>query len=109
MNEIIFDRKEYKTYKDFYHDIAIKLDNERFLDWQNEYEDFCYDGNLLYEFLWYCKKDDSKYVFKNFDRKKIKEQKKYEDFEYNIILSSFEDFVKEYPNNSMEYRNDQEK
>ena len=104
MNEIIFNRKDYESYKDFYHDISVKLKQERFIDWRERYKDLNYNADFLNEFLWYCNKDNNLYVFLNFDREKIKLQKNYDDYEYNIIFTVFERFVKQYPNNKIEFR-----
>ena len=104
MKEIIFNKSDYDSYKDFYHDLCIKLNKDRFIDWKDEYQDLNYDGNLLNEFLWYCCDDNSKYVFVNFDKEKIKLEKNFEDYQYAIILRAFERLVKDYPNNKLEFR-----
>lgn len=104
MKEIIFNRKEYESYKDFYRDVCIKLNKDRFIDWKGNYENLGYNGNLLAEFLWYCHNDNNKYIFVNFDKEKISLQKNYDDYEYNIIIYYFEKLIKEYPNNQLEFR-----
>ena len=47
--------------------------------------------------------EDKKYIFLNFDKGKIALQKKYDDYKYNIIIEVFEEFVKMYPNNKLEF------
>ncbi len=102
---IIFNKKDYKDYRDMYHDISIKLDKDRFIDWQDDYEYLHYHADILNEFLWYCHNDNIHIIFLNFDKEKIAASKKYDDYEYNLILEVFEEFVKKYPNNSLEYKN----
>ena len=103
MKEVIFDRNNYKSYKDFYHDVCIKLDKDSFIDWNGQYEDLGYNADLLDEFLWYCHEDNLKCVFNNFDKEKISKQKTYDDYHYSIIIEVFEDFAKNYPNNKVEF------
>lgn len=107
MKEIIFDRKKYKSYKDFYTQLYKDLDGLHTIDWEN-CEDLHYEADHLDEFLWYKEEESIRYVFFNFDIDRIKKQKSYNDYEFNLILKIFERFVKEYPNNSMEYRFDEE-
>ncbi len=104
MKEIIFDKKEYASYKDMYHDICIKLDKDRFIDWKDDYEDLGYSADLLNEFLWYCHDDSNKYILVNFDKKRVALQKNYNDYKYNLVIEVFERFVKQYPNNKLEFR-----
>ena len=106
MKEIIFNKKEYKDFRDMYHDICVKLDKDRFIDWQDDYDDLNYSADLLNEFLWYCHNDNMYVIFLNFDRAKIATPQNYDDYKYNLILEVFEDFVKEYPDNTLEYRNE---
>ena len=109
MKEIKFNRNDYKSYKDFYCDAYEKLDGRRFDDF-----DYCqvplgHSADTLEEFLWYCNKDNNKYIFVNFDKEKIAQQKNFDDYKYNIIIEVFEDFVKDYPNNKLEFRMEDEK
>lgn len=104
MKEIIFDKSKYESFKDMYHDICIKLDKDRFIDWKDDCKDLGYNGNLLGEFLWYCQNDNIKYIFINFDKKKIELQRSFNDYHYNIIINYFESFVEKYPNNQLEFR-----
>lgn len=109
MKEIVFNKCNYKSYKDMYHDICVKLDKDRFIDWQDDYNDLEYNGNLLSEFLWYCHNDNVKYIFVNFDKAKIKLEKSFDDYQYAIIFRVFERFVKQYSNNQLEFRMEEEK
>ena len=68
MKEIIFDKKAFKSYKDMYNDICVKLDKDRFIDWRDGYKDLGYSADILNEFLWYCHDDSNKYIFINFDK-----------------------------------------
>ncbi len=108
MKEIIFNRKDYKSYKDFYTQIYKDLDGKSNMDWE-DYQDLCYSADALVEFLWYHYDDGNKYIFVNFDKEKIKLQKSLDDYKYNIIIEVFEDFVKEYSNNSLEFRTEEKK
>ena len=103
MKEIIFDKNDYKSYKDFYHDVCIKLDKDSFIDWNGQYEDLGYNADLLDEFLWYCHEDNLKCVFINFDKEQIVKQSTYDDYEYGLIIKIFERFAKNYPNNIVEF------
>lgn len=111
MKEIFFDKKKYQSYKDMYVDIAQKTEI-------NKTDDYFDSSNLEYNanILWECLECDFGYeqknikiIFLNFDRKKIKLQKNFEDYQYNIIIEVFEDFVKEYPNNKLEFRMEDKK
>lgn len=103
MKEIIFDRKNYKSYKDFYTQIYRDLDGKNTIDWE-DCTDLEYFADLLNEFLWYKSDEDVKYIFINFDKDKISLQKNYDDYEYNIIFTIFNRFIKEYPNNKLEFK-----
>ena len=105
MNTIIINKNYYKSYKEFYKDIFIKLDGKNNIDFENM-EDLLYNPNILNEFLWYCYDDSNKYIFKNFDLDKIKNYKNYENYQWSIIIEVFEDFVKKYPNNKLEFVNE---
>ena len=103
MKEIIFNRKNYNSYKDFYTQIYKDLDGKHMVDWE-DHQDLNYNADFLDEFLWYCHNDNIKYIFLNFDKNKIKLQKNFNDYKYNIIFEVFERFIKEYPNNKLEFR-----
>ena len=103
MKEIIFDRKNYKSYKDFYVQVYNDLEGKEMPDWE-DYENLCYSGDALDEFLWYCHDDSIKYIFVGFDKKEIKKEKNFDDYKYNIVLKVFERFVEMYPNNKLEFR-----
>lgn len=106
MIQIIFDKKNYKTYKDFYEDLYKQTDGAGFIDWE-AYPNLNYDAWYLDEFLWYCNTDgDHHYIFLNFDKEKILQQKTVEDYQYSIIFKIFETFVKEHPNSKLEFRNE---
>lgn len=110
MKEIIFNRRDYKSYQDFYEDVAIKLERERFPDWQDdEYKRLCCSGDTLDEFLWYCHNDNLHIVFVNFDKERIKLQRNFDDYKYNIVIEVFERFAKQYPNNKVEFKMDKAK
>lgn len=102
--EIIFDRKRYKSYKDFYTEIYKDMNAKSNPEF-DRYDDFHYNADFLDEFLWGCQDDNIKYIFVGFDKEKIALEKNYDDYEFNIVIKIFERFVKEYPNNELEFRN----
>jgi len=108
MKEIIFNKNNYESYKDFYIQLYKELEGKKIPDWE-DYDDLHYNAGLLDEFLWYYHNDNIKYIFVNFDKEKIALQKNYDDYEYNIVLKVFERFVKQYPNNKLEFRMEEDK
>ena len=102
MKTIIFDKNDYNSFKDFYKDIFIKLDGKHNIDFE-DYPDLNCSADMLYEFLWYNFDENINYVFKNFDLETIKTEKPYENYMLNLIVKVFEDFVKKYPNNKLEF------
>ncbi len=107
MKEIIFNRNDYKSYKDFYLDAYKKLEGERFDDFDFCKPDLGCNGDILWEFLEYCCDDGNQYIFVNFDKNKIKEQKNFDDYKYNIVIEVFEMFAEKFPNNSVEFKMDE--
>ena len=109
MKEFIFNKDEYITYKDSYKDIAIKMDGVKIDDYYDS-STFEYDANILWEFLCcefgYSKKE-IKIILKNFNVDKLKIDKKYDDYCVNIVIEIFQEFVKEFPNNKLEFINDE--
>lgn len=103
MKEVIFDKNEYKSYKDFYVQIYNDLDGAHIIDWER-YENLCYNADALNEFLWYIEEENNKYIFVNFDKEQIAKRKTYDDYEYGLIIKIFERFAKNYPNNTVEFR-----
>ncbi len=105
MKEVIFNRKDYKNYKEFYEDVFNKLDGKNNIDFK-DMPDLLYSGDVLNEFLWYNHDKSIKYIFVGFDLEKIKEEKTLDDCHYVIIFRVFSRFVNEYPNNSVEFRSE---
>lgn len=103
MIKIVIDYNKYKSYKDFYKDILKKLNN--FLDFEGE-KDLGYNANILEEFMWYNHNKNLEIIMLNFDVNKIKEQKTYEDYQWNLILEVLQDFAAEHPNNTIVFRNE---
>ncbi len=111
MKKIIFNKKDYKNYQDMYKDMAIKTGANKIEDYfdTSNYE---YDPNILWECLecdFGFTKNSINIVLLNFDKEKIKLQKTYDDYEYNLVLEIFEEFVEKYPNNKLEFRMDEDK
>lgn len=105
MKEFVFNRKDYKIYEDFYGQIYDEMEGAKIPDWE-DYPNLDFSADNLYEFLWYHHNDGNKYTFKNFDLERIRNYKNFDDYEFNKIIDVFEDFVKEYPNNTLEFVND---
>ena len=107
MKTFIFDKKDYKSYKDMYTDMAHKFGCDQY----EEYFDtktMDYSGDILWEVLETDIGFHEKYIdiiLVNFDKEKIKLHESYDDYKYNIIIEVFEDFVHKYPNNILEFRN----
>ena len=105
MKELIYDKNELKSFKDFYNKFYKDLDGISNEYWQ-DYMDLQSNADLLNEFLWNCQDDNLLFVMKNFDLDKIKEQKSYEDYEWNLIIEVVTEFVEKYPNNKIVFIND---
>ena len=105
MKKLIYDRKQLNSYKEFYEKIYIDLDGKGMNDWE-KFEYLGYNADNLNEFLWYCQDRNVSFIFKNFDLNKVKGQKNYEDYKWNLIFEVFEEFVKKYPNNKLEFINE---
>ena len=105
MKEIIFNKLMYESYKDFYVQIYKDLDGKSFGDWQ-AYDNLNYNADMLDEFLWYNNDNNIKYVFINFDLEIIKQEITFDDYKWRIIFDVFKDFIKQYPNNTMEIINE---
>ena len=107
MKEVIFNVADYKTpyetYKDFYEDVFIKLDGKGIIDFENM-PDLHFHADILNEFMWYNHNENLKLVFVGLDLDKIKKRQTYDDIIWERIISVMEDFVKEFPNNTLEFR-----
>lgn len=108
VNEMVIDRANYKSYgyytfKGFYTDIYNKFDGKNTPEFE-DYENFNYLADLLNEFLLYKQDENIRFVFVDFDLEKIKTKKTYDNYEWEIILNIVSDFVKKYPNNTLEFK-----
>ena len=105
MKEFIFNKNDYANYKDFYKDIAIKMDSIKIDDYFDS-STFEYNANILWEFLCcefgYTKKV-IKITLKNFNIDKMKPDRKYDDYCINIVIEIFQEFIKEFSNNTLEF------
>ena len=106
MKTLIYDRKQLNSYKEFYEQLYADLEGDTIPDWKN-----CvtlnYSADDLSEFLWYCLDDGNTYIFKNFNLDKINNYKNYENYEWFLIFKVFNRFVNKYPNNKLEFINDE--
>ncbi len=108
MKEFVFNKNEYKNYKEMYLDMATKFGDAETEDY---YDTTCFDysPDILWEFLlcsYAYEKIDIKIILLYFDKEKIKEENNYNDYEFNIIFKVFERLVQEYPNNILEFRDE---
>ena len=107
MKKFIHDRKQLNSYKDFYEKIYKDLDgisNEYWAD----YENLNYWASYLDEFLWNYQEIGMHFIFKNFNMEEINEPKNYENYEWNIIFMVIKRFVQKYPNNTLEFINEED-
>ena len=102
--DVKFNRKDYKSFEDFYRDITKKLETEKDGDIP-EPETIGFHGDWLWEFLegFYYRDMKIKVTLLNFDREKIAQEKNYDDYKYNIMLSCFTDLAEKYPENVVEF------
>ncbi len=107
MKKLIYNRKQLNSYKEFYEKLYKDLEGETIPDWE-DCSTLNYSADDLAEFLWYCLDDGNNYIFKNFDLEKIKNYKNYENYKWNLVFEVFEEFVKKYPNNTLEFINEEE-
>lgn len=108
VNEIVIDRENYKSYgyysfKGFYTDIYTKLDGKNIVDFANIENCNC-NADLLNEFLWYNHTENIRFIFINFDLEEIKTKKTYDNYEWGLIIDVVNRFVKEFPNNTLEFK-----
>lgn len=107
MKEVIFNISEYKstgeTYKDFYRDVFVKLDGKGIIDFE-DLPDLHFHADILNEFMWYNHDENLKLIFVGLDLDKIERQETSDDYRWSLILSVMVDFVKKYPNNTLEFR-----
>lgn len=107
MKKIIYDRNEMKSYKDFYTCIYKELSGKNIPDWE-DYVDLEYSASMLDEFLWYCHNNNIHFIFKNFNLEKIENYKNYENYEWSLIFKVIKRFVTNYPNNKLEFINEEQ-
>ena len=102
MKELVFKKSECESYKDFYEKICVDLKLEEDMDLCN-HENLGYSGDLLNEFLWGVHDWNIVFRFIGYDREKVKDGITHEDYRWNIIFEVVEEFVKQYPNNKIEF------
>ncbi len=105
MNEYIFNKNNYKSYKDFYEEFYKSFNIQEYGDFDG-CENLRYSADLLDEFMFYISRDNVKIVLIGCDLDVIKQQKTYDNYEWNIIVRVLSRFVEEYPNNTLEFRNE---
>lgn len=109
MKKFVYDRNEIKDYKEFYEKIYADFEGSTIPDW-NKFEYLDYDADNFNEFLWYCHQDNFHIIFKNFDLEKIaisETEKNYENYQWKLIFEVCWEIVKKFPNNKVEFINDE--
>ena len=106
MKILIYDRKQLNSYKDFYEKLYEDMDGKNMIDWEN-FEYLGYDADNLNEFLWYCQDSNTHFIFKNFDLEEINNYKNFENYKWFLIFKVFNRFVSKYPNNKLEFINEE--
>ncbi len=105
MQKVIIDKDKCESFKTFYEIVYRELQGKTYIDWA-EYENLNYFADMLNEFLWYVHNEqDTEFVMVNFDLDKIKNQKTYDNYEWEIILKVLHRFVTEYPSNKLTFVN----
>lgn len=101
---LVIDKSKCESYKKFYEIVYSQLNGKGYIDWE-QYDNLHYNADMLNEFLWYAHNlVNTEFVMMNFDIDRIKEQKTYDNYEWNIILEVLQDFVKDYPNNKLTFK-----
>lgn len=108
MKKITIDKNKCQSYKTFYEIVYNEFDGKHMVDWE-EYDNIHYNADMLNEFLWYVSDINTEFVMMNFDIDRIKEQKTYDNYEWNILLEVLQDFVKDYPNNKLTFKTEQKR
>ena len=106
MKSLVFKRSECRSYKDFYEKVYFVLGKD-IPDALGEYENLCYDADLLDEYLWYFHDANLHFVFIGFDLNAIKTKKPYENYEWSLIFEVVNEFCEKYSNNKVEYFKDE--
>lgn len=105
MDKIIIDKKDYESFENFYEDIVIKMDAKNDLNCLDP-ENLSYNPNHLWELLEDYNDESITFIFKNFDLEKIKNYKTHDDYEWKIVLETFQDFITKFPNNKLVFENE---
>lgn len=98
--ELVYKKSECKTYKDFYEKICKDLKLEDDID-LCDYKNLEYNADLLNEFMWGFYNDNIMFKFIGFDRDSVKNSKRFDDYQWNLIFDVLEWFVEKFPNNSV--------
>ena len=105
MDKIVIDKKDYESYEKFYEDIVIKMDAKNDLNCLDP-ENLSYNPNHLWELLEDYSDESITFIFKNFDLEKIKNYRTHDDYEWKIVLETFQDFITKFPNNKLVFENE---
>ena len=100
--DLVYNFSEMQDYKQFYERLCVDLDSKSIPDWE-DYENLLYNADFLVEYLFGCREMDIHLKFVGFDRKNMKPDKNYNDYEWSLIFEILEDFVRDFPNNTIEF------
>ncbi len=107
MKEVIFNKKNYRSYEDLYSQIYQEFNAKKNAEWE-QYENFNYHPDILYEFLrdYLFVHKNINFIFLNFNKNEIKNNKSNDDYNYNIVFNIFKDLMKEFSNINIDFQND---
>ena len=100
--ELVYRYSEMKDFKKFYERFCVDTRLEEDMD-LCDYENLHYNADLLNEYMFSCKDMDIHFKFIGFDLEKINEPRTVSTWEWKLIFEVLDDFVKKYPNNTIEF------
>lgn len=107
MKTIVFNKKDYRNYKDFYKEVYNNLVVNSSQEW-TKFENLHYNADFLYEFLrdYLFDNKNINFIFTNFDNNELKNTKSNDDYNYSIVFNIFKDLKNEFSNIKIDFQND---
>ena len=100
--DLVYNFSEMQDFKQFYERFCKDTKIEEDMD-MCQYENLNYSADMLVEYLFGCREMDIHLKFVGFDRKNMKPDKNYNDYKWTLIFEVLEDFVRDFPNNTIEF------
>lgn len=101
MKTLTIDKNKCESYKSFYEIVYDFFDGKHMIDWE-ECDNMLYSADMLSEFLWYASYDgETEFVMLNFDIDRLKNNKTYDDYKWQLIFKVLDRFVNQYPSNKL--------